>query len=293
MIFKRIPIPFLSLLALIPLLGIPLQSVMAAPPIYWCPDKPADQQYSASQEAGCVPLVKKKDPKKETTSTNKEPQRTVNINNLQHEVSGFLQQYNNYVACCSTDPSTLDEVTDLESHANDLLKAIQTGMSGENMKIRGMTFHQMLGPVNKANHNLQALKGRLEKIGDSMDRIPSLGYYEAGIERQRIDEEQEAIRNAYGPLDLQGSDNTGTGIQNTTLPTQVGSGSGTGTTSTSLPTHTGGGIGSSNSDDGFARTGAGIGNASSSGTDIGHTPSTGFGIGSNSRNTKAGPDIGN
>ena len=295
--FSTTPITCLTVMMLISFIGMPSRPAKAAPPIYWCPDKPADQQYSATQEPGCVPLVKKKDPKNESTPSSGNPQRTVNINNLQHEVSGFLQRYNAYIACCSTDPSTLDEVTDLETHANDLLEAIQTGMSGENMKIRGMSFHQMLGPVNRANHNLQTLRGRLEKIGDSLDRMPSLGYTEAGIEKQRIEEEQEAISNAYGPLDLQGSRNTGTGIESTTLPTQVGSG--TGTTSPSLPTQTGDEIGSSKSGDGFARTGADIGNTPASGTDIGRTPSTGFGIGSrngasdsSSLPTQAGPNIG-
>ncbi len=283
----------LQLIFLILFLTFVSTNLPAAPPIFWCPDKPADQQYSGTQEAGCVPLVTKKDPQKEQSRTKNESQRTVNLNNLQNEVSRFLQQYNTYVACCSTDPSTLREVTDLETHANDLLEAIQTGMSGENMKIRGMTFHQVLGPVTKAKYNLQAMKKRLTVLGDSMDRMPSLGYFEAGVEKQRIAEEQDAIRRAYGPLDLQGSGNTGTGIQNTTIPTQVGAGGKNGSGNSSLPTRTGDNFGSADSENGFARTGADIGKGSSSGTDIGQTPSTGFGIGSTSDNIKAGPSIGN
>ena len=42
-------------------IGITAATASAASPLYWCPDRKSDQQYSATNGPGCVPLVEKKE----------------------------------------------------------------------------------------------------------------------------------------------------------------------------------------------------------------------------------------
>ena len=88
--------------------AIAAATASAASPIYWCPDRKADQQYSATKGPGCVPLAEKKEAQTaeqegEAVSSEKEP-RDFKIENLQRDVSAFLREYRQFLSCCKTDP---------------------------------------------------------------------------------------------------------------------------------------------------------------------------------------------
>ena len=65
---------------------------VAAPPLYWCPQRPPDQQYGATLEPWCVPLVEKekKDQPKNDRATAL-PQ--IKVENIQAETTSFMNAY--------------------------------------------------------------------------------------------------------------------------------------------------------------------------------------------------------
>ena len=272
----------------------------AAPPLFWCPEKPPDQQFSATAEPGCRPLIGSHQNRAGNETREDSTRRHINIDNLQEETTRFLGRYNAFLDCCVTDLDSLKDLKDLQDHAADLLKALQIGLFSEQIKIRGFTLGAMVRPVSTAQHNLENLRTRLEKLRDSMNRVRSLEYEEAGKEQQNNLIELESITEDFQPLELHDSHDTGVNIQDTSLPTRVGGGIGT---SASSPAASPPPLDSSTSADPTRntmqpRTGADIGNTPQTGQDIGEAPTTGFGIGteqgptgSSSLPTRAGPNI--
>jgi len=151
--------------------GISAATASAASPLYWCPDQKADRQYSAKEGPGCVPLVEKKEtPATEQegeTPTGDKPPRDFKIENLQGDVSTFLNKYRHFLECCKTDLSELQQVEEMGDEVGDLLKSTQANMSNHAMASRGIMLREMIPPVAKARVDLRTLRARLEQIGET------------------------------------------------------------------------------------------------------------------------------
>ena len=246
-------------------------SLFAASTIYYCPDRKGDQQYSATKEPGCVPLVEKREhPSDDTTVSN---QRNFQIDNLQKEVTGFLDKYRQFLECCKTDLNELREVEQLGDEVNQLLASTQANLSNHSLASRGIMLREMIPRVAKARGDLKILRARLEKINDLSNRRETLSFEEAGRESQRIRDLEESIERDITAPKLPRSAKTGPDI--------------------GVAPAAGPSIGRS------SRTGADIGGEGLSGQDIGASPKnsrdiggsgpTGFEIGATGR---AGPRIG-
>lgn len=246
-------------------------SAFSASTIYYCPDRKGDQQYSATNEPGCVPLVQKKEhPSDDTTVRN---QRNFQIDNLQKEVTGFLDRYRRFLECCKTDLNELREVEQLGDEVNQLLASTQANLSNYSLASRGIMLREMIPRVAKARGDLKILRARLEKINDLSNRRNTMSFEEAGRESQRIRDLEESIERDITAPKLPRSAKTGPDI--------------------GVAPAAGPSIGRS------SRTGADIGGEGLSGQDIGASPKssrdiggsgpTGFEIGATGR---AGPRIG-
>src|SRR6185295_13635411 len=151
--------------------SIVASTAFAASPLFWCPDQKADRQYSAKQEPGCVPLAEKEETQAteqegETPSDNK-PLRDFKIENLQGDVSTFLNKYRDFLDCCKTNLSELQQIQEMGEEIGGLLKSTQANMSNHSMASRGLMLREMIQPVAKARADLKKLRATLEYIDAS------------------------------------------------------------------------------------------------------------------------------
>lgn len=257
--------------------GTTATTVSAASPLYWCPDQKSDRQYSAEQGPGCVPLVEKK----ETTATEQEgetpteskPTRDFKIENLQGDISTFLNKYRHFLDCCKTDLTELQQVEELGDEVGDLLKSTQANISNHSMASRGIMLREMIPSVSKARADLKKLRATLERINTSTS-IRDEGDFEAsGREAHAIREMEESIERDIRAPKLSTGPKTGASIG-----TAPSAGPSIGKTP-----KTGNTIGAE------GVTGQGIGASSKHSHDIGGSGPAGFGIGATGR---AGPSIG-
>jgi len=191
--------------------ALPAAPASAASTIYYCPDRQRDQQYSATPGPGCVPLIDKKGSATEETLGDT-PQREYHIDNLQHDVSAFLNRYRKFLECCKTDLHELRDVEDLADEVNQLLISVQTNLSNHALASKAIMLRELLSRVAKARADLKTLRARLEKIGHISRQREQLDFEEAGRQSQRIRELEESIeRDIRAPI-LPGSAKTGTEI---------------------------------------------------------------------------------
>jgi hypothetical protein len=257
--------------------GITAATASAASPLYWCPDQEADRQYSAKQGPGCVPLVEKK----ETQATEQEgeapasdkPPRNFKIENLQGDVSTFLNKYRHFLDCCKTDLSELQQVEEMGEEVGDLLKDTQTNISNHSMASRGIMLHEMIPAVSKARADLKKLRATLERISTSTNTRDSEDFEASGREALAIREMEESIERDIRAPKLSTGPKSGPNIGN--APT---AGPSIGKTPKTGDTIGGQGV-----------TGKDIGASSKNSHDIGGSGPAGFGIGATGR---AGPSIG-
>jgi len=246
----------------------------AAPPLYWCPQRPPDQQYGATLEPGCVPLVEKEKKDQPTQNDKAAALPQIKVESIQAETTSFMNDYRRYLACCATDPNSLEDLEDLDDRASAILKAAQTGLFSEKMKLKGFTLSEMIPPVARARDQLHEIKKRLEHIAvakDKLDRVDSEG---AGRERRRIQDAEDSITRDFGAKPPPPGAKTGM---------EIGQTPPTGTHIGHVPP-TGGEVGMS------GRTGRDLGyTPPTNGREIGQTPPTGYEIG---KTGKAGPAIG-
>ncbi len=241
--------------------------------MYWCPERPPDQQLIARAEPGCEPLVEKEELGKDKKERKAKARSPVRAENLQREASLFLQRYREFLDCCATDLDSLEELENLQERASELLKTTETQLFSEQIKLRGFTLRGIVQPIAQARNQLRALKKRLQQIGESKKKLKTLGYESAGRERRKIQEQEESMTREFRLTIPPAAPATGTEIGVTPpMGPEIG---------TSPPA--GGEIGTP------ASTGAEIGSTPSTGREIGQTPPTGFEIGSTGR---AGPAIG-
>ncbi len=248
----------------------------AASPVYWCPDRKADQQYSATQAPGCVPLVEKKEAQTveqegEAATSEKAP-RDFKIENLQRDVSAFLREYRQFLSCCKTDPDELQRIADLGEEVSELLESTQRQLSNYSMASRGIMLRDMITPVATARADLRTLRSRLGKIGDASNRREQVDFEESGRETRTMRDLEESIDRDIRAPKLPGSAKTGMdiGVAPAAGP-NIGKAPRTGAQTES------------------GRTGQDIGASPKSSTDIGASGPTGFEIGATGR---AGPSIG-
>jgi hypothetical protein len=249
----------------------------AASPLYWCPDQKADRQYSAEQGPGCVPLVEKKET--QTTeeegeiSTNDKPPRDFKIENLQSDVSTFLNKYRHFLDCCKTDLTELQQVEEMGDEVGDLLKSTQANMSNHSMASRGIMLREMIPTVSRARADLKKLRATLERISTSTNIRDSEDFEVSGREAHAIRELEESIERDIRAPKLSTGPKTGASIGNAPAAgPSIGKTPKTGNT-----------IGAE------GVTGQDIGASSKNSHDIGSTGPAGFAIGGTGR---AGPSIG-
>ena len=257
--------------------NIPPLTASAASPLYWCPDRKADQQYSATSGPGCVPLVEKKEaqetePEGERSAIDK-PSRDFKIENLQSDVSTFLSKYRRFLDCCKTDLAELQQIQELGDELGELLTSTQTNLSNHSLASRGIMLREMIGPVAKARADLRTLHTRLEQIGQGSNQRDRSEFEEAGRETRMMQEVGESIDRDIRAPKLPSSAKTGV---------DIGAAPAAGPNIGRSP-KAGSSIGNA------GRTGQDIGASPKSSKDIGTSGPTGFDIGATGR---AGASIG-
>jgi len=257
--------------------GISAATASAASPLYWCPDQKADRQYSAKEGPGCVPLVEKKETpatdQEGETPTGDKPPRDFKIENLQGDVSTFLNKYRHFLDCCKTDLSELQQVEEMGDEVGDLLKATQANMSNHAMASRGIMLREIIPTVSKARADLKKLRATLERINSSTNTRDSGDFEASGREARAIREMEESIERDIRAPKLSTGPKTGASIGNAPAAgPSIGKTPKTGNT-----------IGAE------GVTGQDIGASSKNSHDIGSSGPAGFGIGATGR---AGPSIG-
>jgi hypothetical protein len=179
----------------------------AASTIYYCPDRPEDQQYSARSEPGCVPLV-------DTTRQERgavTPQRHFKVENLQQDVAAFLSRYKAFLECCKTDLGELREIEDMADELDQLSASTQANLSNYSLASRGIMLRELLPPIAKVKGDLKLLRARLEQIGELASRM-EMQELQPGTASRQIRELEESIdRDIHAPT-LPGSAKTGTSI---------------------------------------------------------------------------------
>ncbi len=258
---------------------VTFEPASAAPPLEFCANRTPDQQLGAAKAGGasngaekCVPLVEKKDASNESADA-REKTREMKIENLQAEVTTFLQRYNRFIECCKTDLEELRTVEELGDDVGDLLAMAQAGLFSEHMKLRGWTLSELIPPVAKARGDLKTLRAKLESIANGREKLGRLSSEESARQAARLRETEESIEKNFRTQSLPAGPKTGTSIG----------------TSSSV----GGAIGRT------PKTGTQIGSEGAVGADLGATPKTGREIGSTGptgfeigASGRAGADIG-
>ncbi len=206
------------------------------PPIYWCPNRTADQQIETVPTAGCKPLV-------EVDKTGEKEQKIeekplIKIVELQNEASRFVQRYRKFLDCCVNDVGSFNKLEDLEEQATHILRSVQqkglfnsagqpsSGPAGTGGTLgtfsRQWTISEIVGTVARARDNLQQLKNRLERLSESMEKLNGLDYEAKGRARIRIEEEKQAIAKKFRSELPPDSARTGMEIQDSNLPVRIG-----------------------------------------------------------------------
>jgi hypothetical protein len=257
--------------------GITDTTATAASPLYWCPDQKSDRQYSAEQGPGCVPLAEKNETQTAEQEgerpTGNKPSHDFKIENLQGDVSTFMNKYRHFLDCCKTDLTELQQLEELGDEVGELLKATQANMSNHSMVIRGFILREMIPTVSKARADLKQLHATLERIGTSTNTRDAGDFETSGREAHAIREMEESIERDIRAPKLSTGPKTGTSIGSApTAGTSIGKTPKTGNTI--------GGEGISGQD---------IGASSRNSHNIGSSGPVGFGIGATGR---AGPSIG-
>jgi len=257
--------------------SIAISTASAASTLFWCPDQKADRQYSAKQGPGCVPLVEKEKTRaaeqEGETPTGEKPPRDFKIDNLQGDVSAFLQEYRQVLDCCKTNPNELERVQNLGEEVSELLESAQSQLSNYSMVAQGIMLREMIPPVAKARADLRTLRTRLEQIDKRSNQRNQAEIEEAGRKAHIMQNMEESIDKEIRAPRLPASAKTGVGIG--IVPAAGPSIGKTPKTGTAIGVE--------------GRTGQDVGVSPKNGFDIGGSGPTGFAIGATGR---AGPSVG-
>ena len=215
--------------------------------LHWCPGHSGKGAIADYEKASCVPFDPKKEEKRIVTK-----QKRLPITDFERNTRTFLRRYREVLACCATDPESMDRIDDLEAQATHHLKEAESKMY-DLLRIRALQAYGVIAPVADARERLRELKSRLTEIHLTLDRLPMLDIEAAGRQRRRVEGMQDAIRAEYLP---------------SKEPTQAPTGREIGVTPLTGPA-----VGAT------APTGPEIGMTSLTGLDIGQTPPVGSEIG--------------
>jgi hypothetical protein len=205
--------------------------------------------------------------------TSDKPPRDFKIENLQGDVSTFLNKYRQFLDCCKTDLAELQQIEELGDDVGGLLESAQNQLSNYSMASRGIMLREMIPPVAKARADLRTLRARLEQVGDASNRRDQAEFEEAGREARAMREMEESIDKDIRAPKLPASAKTGVGIG--VAPAAGPSIGKTPKTGTAIGVE--------------GRTGQDVGMSPRSSSDIGGSGPTGFAIGATGR---AGSSIG-
>ncbi len=196
--------------------------------IYWCPNRTPDQQYAGTPEPGCRLLLEEGEKQKAIERRDKLEEKPLRVQSIESEASRFAREYRVFLECCASRLHSLDEVVDLEERAVDLLLAIQeTGLINAvyascTTNCRGFTTGQIIRTVAEARDDLRRLKSRLQRLAEARERLQDLDYQTAGVERVRIQEEQESLAREFRSKAPPEAAPTGMEIEDTTLSSRIG-----------------------------------------------------------------------
>ncbi len=177
------------------LIAVMTTTVHAAPPLYWCPHRPADQQYSGTSEPGCTPLIEQEKGSKAKNGTTALPK--VKVENLQPEATAFLNDYRRYLSCCASDPDSLDELENLEHRATAILSTAQDGLFSEKMKLRGFVFSEVIPPVARARDQLRDIRKRLDQLAAAEEKAQHPDPESAARARRRAEDIEASIETDF------------------------------------------------------------------------------------------------
>jgi hypothetical protein len=224
-----------------------------------------------------MPIVEKEEIKTTEqdggTPKGNKPLHDFKVENLQSDVSSFLNKYRNFLDCCKTDLSELQQIEEMGDEVGDLLKSTQTNMSNHSMASRGIMLREMIPTVAKARADLKKLRATLERINTSTKARNAGSFESSGRETHAIREMEESVERDFLAPKLSTGPRTGASIG-----TAPAAGPNIGKTP-----KTGNMIGAE------GLTGQNIGASSKTSHEIGGSGPAGFGIGATGR---AGPSIG-
>lgn len=213
-------------------------------PIFWCPDRTPDQQFAATPEPGCRPIVEKEDKKPKVDGKKEKKADTrplIKIHEIQNEASKFAEKYRKFLDCCISNVDSIEDIDELQEEAIYILKSVQQkgifnstgfgvgpigGGAGVNPKLgtfaRQWTIGEIVRTVVSAQDNLRKLKQRLEKLDEAKENLDTLDYEASAHERRRIEAEEEAINKEFKSKKPPASARTGMEIGNSTLSPRIG-----------------------------------------------------------------------
>jgi len=219
--------------------------------IYWCPNRTADKQISATPDTGCTALYdadrdsKQSDKPDQAGREGLKQQEPLKIVEIQNEASRFTREYREFLTCCAGDFDQLDRIDELLEQSNHILMSVQQkgiynsagfgvgsgasglgGGPGQAPKLgtfaRQWTLSEIVGTVAGARDDLAKVKTRLKSLGERLEKLDSLDYEQRAREERRIEDEREAIAREVRPRKPAASAPTGMDIQDTTIPTRIG-----------------------------------------------------------------------
>lgn len=219
--------------------------------IYWCPNRQADKQITATPEAGCTALYdadrdgKKPETLGQSSHDETTPREPLKIIEVQNEAAKFTREYRAFLDCCAGDFDSLEHIDELLGKSNHLLMSVQQkgiynsagfgvgsgasglgGGPGQSPKLgtfaRQWTLSEIVGTVATARDTLTKIKNRLKELGDRFEKLDSLDYEQRAREERRIEEEREGITRDLRARRPPASAPTGMDIQDTTIPTRIG-----------------------------------------------------------------------
>jgi hypothetical protein len=95
---------------------ISLDGGVSTAALYWCPGGLERERVETTPAPGCEPLVEERDLERPITL-----RPLMTLSNSAGIVAQFMLQYRQYLACCATDPRSLDVLTDLDRQTSDIL----------------------------------------------------------------------------------------------------------------------------------------------------------------------------
>ena len=198
--------------------------------IYWCPQRTEDQQFTASPESGCSPLISDKEATRiRDKAAEGIPRKGPTIQSIQTDASVFIRAYNKFLDCCANDPDSIDEIEELHDRSIEILITIQqTGILNRygggdcGTDCRQWTLGEIIRTVAHARDDLRSLKARLQSLNTRLENRGELDYELRGREDQSIEREKEAIAKEFRSKRRSDSARTGMEIEDTSLPYRFG-----------------------------------------------------------------------